>query len=909
MFRAILLTLCLTFLFLNGAKAQTSPEKSHALVAEAWKAWGENNQPQVEAKLTAAIKEDPANTRASLGLYLLYHMQGKDRQAWDALKNVLQSKENAYPYFQAVWLSPALWQNVDNPRSGAFALLEGLSNGADPGGVLKAMANEQLGEYYQDRGDLQKSARYYQNMNAVKDWMVIGPFENVSASGIEKVYPPEQDFTPSGAYQGKNGVPAKWFRPAAIRRDNWIDFTRYFAHQDAVFYANSFVYSPKKQTVQLRVGTSGSVKIFLNDQPLFEYLDENNNGLDTYIVETELQEGWNRILIKCGYSEIEECNFMLRLTDAKGETLPGLEISTEAKTYSRRPGAPVKLIENFAEAFFREKIKQNPDHLENYLLLAECYLRNDKATEAELALKQALALAPRCALIHTALLDAYSSGEKYDEIPTTHELIYTLDKNIPSTLEYRIKDFLEKEEFDKAEELIKEYEKLKPESVELFAIKLMLYGKKNQADKIREISQKAYRLYPSNWTFVYTEALLATESTQKYTAAINLVEKYLAKNYDYTGLSALAGYHLESSDVKKWLETYNKIFELDPASTNSYYEVADIYFKQQDYANAEKMVRKALSLCPNSSVYWSRLGEIQRVKNEIALSKQSYVEALKYHPFDYDARRVLRELEGKPSIFSLFENADIKRLVAQAPEAKDYPESGAAILLHDTKRAVYDEGASELSEELLVKVFNNRGVDDFKEYWIAFNSYTQELIIEKAVVLKPNGTEIKADLNQNHVVFKTLEKNDTIYLKWSVKNYNSGRLFSDFWDTQYFNSFYPSKLTRYSLLTPKGCDFRSSAQNIPNDPVKKETDAGVIHQWVVKDEPAVEIEPGMPGLTDIGKVLYISSVADWDSIVAWYADLAHTKTRSSHEIKEQVEKLFAGKKNVSDEEKIETIYN
>ncbi|MGH9850619.1 MAG: transglutaminase domain-containing protein, partial [Blastocatellia bacterium] len=188
-------------------------------------------------------------------------------------------------------------------------------------------------------------------------------------------------------------------------------------------------------------------------------------------------------------------------------------------------------------------------------------------------------------------------------------------------------------------------------------------------------------------------------------------------------------------------------------------------------------------------------------------------------------------------------------------------------------------------------------------------SYTQELIIEKAVVLKPNGTEIKADLNQNHVVFKTLEKNDTIYLKWSVKNYNSGRLFSDFWDTQYFNSFYPSKLTRYSLLTPKGCDFRSNAQNMPNDPVKKETDAGVIHQWVVKDEPAVEIEPGMPGLTDIGKVLYISSIADWDSIVAWYADLAHTKTRSSHEIKEQVEKLFAGKKNVSDEEKIETIYN
>jgi tetratricopeptide (TPR) repeat protein len=894
---------------LCATNAQAGPERSLALVAEAWKAWGENNQQQVEAKLTAALKEDPANTRASLGLYLLYRMQGKERQAWDALKTVLQSKENSYPYFYAVWLSPALRQNLGDPRSGALGLLEALSAGADPGGVLKAMANEQLGEYYQNRGELLKSAGYFQKMNAVKDWMIAGPFENVSASGAEKVYPPEQEFAPSGVYQGKNGIPAKWFRPAAIRRDYWIDFTRYFAHEDAVFYANTFVYSPKKQVAQLRVGTSGSVKVFLNDQQLFEYLEENNNDLDTYIIETELQEGWNRILIKCGSSEIEQCNFMLRLTDSKGEPIQGLEVSADAKTYTRRPGAPVKLVENFAEAFFREMIKKNPEHVENYILLAESYLRNDKAAEAELVLKEALARSPRNALIYTALLEAYSRGEKYDEIPTTHELIYSLDKNIPATLNYRIMEYLEKEEFDKAEGMIREYEKIKPESEELYTVRLVLYGKKNLTDKVRETSQKAYRLFPSSWTFVYTEALLAVESTQKHAGAISLIEKYLARNYDYTALHTLAGYHLQSSDTRKWLETFNKILELDPASTNSYYEIADVYFKQQDYANAEKMVRKALSLCPSCTVYWSKLGEIQRIRNEVALSKQSYSEALKYHPFDYDARRVLRELEGKPSIFSLFENADIKRLVAQAPEAKDYPESGAAILLQDTKRVVYAEGASELAEELLVKVFNNRGIDDFKEYWIAYNGHTQELMVEKAVVLKPNGTEIKADLQNNHVVFKTLEKNDTIYLKWNVKNYNSGRLFSDFWDAQYFNSFYPSKLVRYSLLVPQGCDFRSNAQNMPNEPVKKQTDAGVIHQWSAQDEPAVEVEPNMPTLTDVGKVLYISSIDGWESLVAWYADLARTKTKSSYEIKEQVEKLFAGKKQVSDEEKIETIYN
>src|SRR5262249_6635072 len=731
-----------------------------------------------------------------------------------------------------------------------------------------------------------------------------------SASGFEKIYPPEMEFAPASAYAAKNGVPARWFRPAAIRADYWIDFTRYFpANDTGVFYANTFIYSPKKQTAQLRVGVSGSVKVFLNDEQLFAYFDENNTDLDTYTVETELQEGWNRFLIKCGHSEITQCNFMLRLTDGKGEPLGGLEIAAEAKPYARRPGAPVRVTENFAEAFFKARIKENPERFENYLLLASCYLRNDKAVEAELVLREAVVRSPRCALFHTYLLEAYSRGEKYDEISTTHELIYSLDKNVPATLLYRTRGYLEKNEFDKAEEMIRQYERLNPNAERLLESKLVFHAKKGQEDKVREISQQGYGLYPANWIFALTEAMFSAQTTKKYDRAISLIEKYLAKRYDETALHTLAGLYLRAPDMKKWNETYHKLFALDPASTNDYYEMAQAYFSRQDYGAAEKTLRKALELCPSNSIYWSMLAEIHRVKRETALAQQCYREALKYQPFDYEARQALRELTGKPPILSLFETADIKRLIAQAPEAKAYPESKGIILLQDTKRAVYEEGASESSEELLVKVFNKGGIDDFKEYWITFNSHTQGLLVEKAVVIKPNGTEISADLDENHVVFKSLEENDTIYLKWNTKNYHSGKLFNDFWDTKYFNNFYPARLIRYSLLAPPGYQFRASAQNMPSEPVKKQTDAGVIHQWSAQDEPAIEYEVNMPVLADVGKVLYISSIDNWESIVSWYADLAQTKTRSSYEIREQVEKLFSGKQEIAEEEKIEIIYN
>ena len=909
MYKAKLFPTLVALLIFTAFNCFADPQKSQALVAEAWKAWNENNQQLAEAKLTAAIKEDQNNTRAYLTLYLLYGMQGKDQQAWETLKPVLQAKDS-HPYLFAVMGSTGvIRQQFDTPNSDALTMLEALSKSADPEGILKAMANETLGIYYQDRGDLVKSARYFQNQNSIKDWLVLGPFENISASGIEKVFPPESEFAPGQTYQGKNGIPAKWFRPSAIKRDQWVDFTRYFVEDDAVFYANTFVYSPKKQTVQLRVGTSGSVKVFLNDQQLLEYLDENNNDLDTYIVETELQEGWNRVLIKCGMSEIESCNFMLRVTDRSGEPISGLEVSTEPKTYPRRPGAPVKIIENFAESFFKAKIKENPDHLENYVLLAECYLRNDKAPEAEQILRQASARAPKCVLFDLYLIEAFRRGEKGDEISTVYERIASQDANIPQVIHYQINEHFENKDFDKAEELIKKYEKLRPESEELYELKLSLAQKKNLVDQSLAINQKAFKLYPSNWTFAYNEAYYSIEATQKYDRAIGLMEKYLAKNYDYGVLSTLAGYYLQASNLKKWQETYNKIIEIDPAASTTYWGMADVYFKQQDYAQAEKLVRKAMELCPNSAAYWSRVGEIQRIRKETAAAKESYREALKYHPFDYEALAVLRELDGKPSVFTLFPNEDIKKLIAQAPAASAYPESGGVILLQDTKRVIYPVGASEVGEEVLIKIFKKSGVDDFKEYYIPLNSYTQTLTVEKAVVIKPNGTEIKADQNVNHIVFKSLEENDSIYLKWNVRNYQSGRFYKDFWDTRFFNMVYPSKIIRYSLLAPQDFQFRASAQNMIGEPVKKQTDAGVIHQWMVQDEPALIPEAGMPPLEEVGKVLYLSSVNDWETIVSWYTDLAKTKTKSTFEIKEEIEKIFSNKKSASEDEKIEAIYN
>jgi hypothetical protein len=53
---------------------------------------------------------------------------------------------------------------------------------------------------------------------------------------------------------------------------------------------------------QLRVGVSGSVKVWVNDQQILAEPEERNNDLDAYIQTVKLNKGYNRILVQSGES-------------------------------------------------------------------------------------------------------------------------------------------------------------------------------------------------------------------------------------------------------------------------------------------------------------------------------------------------------------------------------------------------------------------------------------------------------------------------------------------------------------------------------------------------------------------------------------------------------------------------------
>lgn len=888
------------------AKASTSD----SLVNEGWKQWNDNKRDLVEKSFLAAIQSDAANPRAYLGLTLLYTLQEQPEKAWSNFRQAIEKMDNPYRYLYSAWVTSMFRDYHNMEKYGIVDLLQKLTTDPKAPPSMHAMAYETLGGYYERQQKLAKSDEYYDGMNAITDWMLLGAFDNTSACGYDAIFPPETEYKPDAVYAGKLNAPASWFKVTTIRRDRWIDFKRYFAYDDAVFFANTFVYSPTKQKVHIRVGTSGSVKTYLNDDLILATPDEYNNDLDTYIAETELQQGWNRILIKCGHSEIESCNFMVRITDLLGNKIDDLRVSTDRQKYTSNPKAPVTLIENYAERFFTDQIKAYPNQYENYFLLADCYLRNDKAAEAEATLRSGMKLLPECSKFYHSLIEAYTRGKKDKEVSDIYEKLGTLDETLPSSLAYRYAQFSANEQYDEAEQNIHELEAILPESEIVYALYIRLYSQKKQVDKIISYGMDAYKKFPWNWTFTNLAATIALETTKDYASAVNIVKDYTRSDFSSTPLLALANYYLRWGKVDLYEETYNDLLKLDPASPGYYRVMGETFVQAQQYEKAASLFKKMLAICPNSATAWDNLGDCYRMLKKPDDAKYAFQQALLFFPAKYESRSSLRELEGKPSIFSSFPSVDLSKVKKTSISAEEYPEDEAAYIIDDTKRIVYPGGASEYTREIAVKTFNSRGVDDFKEYSIGYNSYTETLTIEKAVVIKADDrSEVKADIDENHIVFKSFEAGDMIYIKWHIKNYYAGKLSKHFWDEIYFNGFIPKKLARYSLLVPKNVPFQYDMQNASTKPVLDTLPDGVLYTWTMENLPSITPEEDMPVLDDIGAILRISSLPNWNYIVQWYYDIARDKTRSSFEIKDQVNELLNGKTNLTEEEKVRIIYN
>lgn len=877
-----------------------------------WESFKKNNTEDARKYFQTAAEDNATSGEANLILSIMATIDKTPGESFDYFYKFYKSNPDPNPYVFALWMTQCLSGASYKNSDGYIDFLEELIESPKINGMMKAYAYESLVRAYNEKGKFDKSDKYGSQVGSILDWQMVGEFENISASGFDKDWGPLAYPDAGHIFKNKRGADVHWFDLPEMRPGRWIDFSYHFYFRNSILYAETFCESPMEQVVQLRIGTSGSLKAWINDYLVISESEERNNGMDTYVSTIKLNKRYNRILIQVGESEAGRSNFLCRITDDKGFNIPNLKFTrqySDATKYDKNYNFKSEIVPIFAEKYFEEKITQEPSNLLNYILLAETYMLNDKTYEARKIITKAQGLAPDCSYLLSQLLQVYIRDENRTSLSMTIEKLRDSDPVNPISLEYSFDEAYEKEDYIKAKEIMSKLENIFGfNDRRIIDKKIKISAAEKKIEDLKNLVDEAYSKYPDIYNFVYLKYAIDKNTEKNQNKAIEIIKDFLDRHFNYEAFQVLIDYYFENGDADKGFDILKRLIESNPCGIGYYNKIGGQYFQQRNYSKAIEYYQQCLKIAPYVGQYYGNLGQTYEQMKDNKKAIESYFKCLAYDPNNYEIRRSLRKLQDKKPVFEYFKEPDLNKLFKESPSAEQYPEDNSLVLLDETQKIVYDGGGSEEKHYFLVKVFNATGIDSWKEYYIPY-SRSQELKIEKIEVLKKNGNKVKAEEEEGHIVFTSLEVGDAISVTYRLENYQTGKLAEQFWDKHYFSVFYPYLKSKYSLLIPPDIKFNYLVTNSEMKPQIEKCDDFNLYAWEKENQQSIKYESFMPSLTDVGEVLHISSIPDWNFIVDWYSDLSRTKAKSDFEVKEIANNLFGGKSDLPKIEQVEKIYN
>lgn len=170
----------------------------------------------------------------------------------------------------------------------------------------------------------------------LRSWLVIGPFPNANRKGTTAAYAPEMEakVDPNRAHVGLRGT-VVW--RGHVSPTDYVDLANVFngqssrkergQHGPAVGYAACWVRSDRARPVQLSLGSSDGIKVWVNRRQVASRRVDRSPQPGQDRAACELTAGWNELLVKID-NQGGSWGFFLELREPNGAPLPGLEVRT-----------------------------------------------------------------------------------------------------------------------------------------------------------------------------------------------------------------------------------------------------------------------------------------------------------------------------------------------------------------------------------------------------------------------------------------------------------------------------------------------------------------------------------------------------------------------------------------------------
>jgi len=718
----------------------------------------------------------------------------------------------------------------------------------------------------------------------ITSWRVIGPFDNVSKSGFDKVFPPEQVVDFNSAYTGKDDLQLKWRTCPLVSEDDVVAVSTYIGDSDPdIYYAVTAVNAPSDMDVVFRFASSGASKMYVDGKLTYTnpvYCSPFNDIPDAASFPVHLTRGWNPILVKAADEESVAVYINLRVTDAKGAALPlpadashgqGLKVNADATPNSLPSDAP--LPDDIAESIFAGHL----DTIEGAMMYAR-YANSVSAYErGEAVLRRAIIAHPQCAALHYELSEMLKSDDQDDDSRAER----TIARGLTSRIAENELNYLDDEKSNvDAPSKVKALRALMSEFPNSFDVAFAYASALDNAGMNAEgynVALRAYKRYPGESLVKRVDDYLGEnnghdgELLRMYSAAVkvdpiddDLVERYARILY-------------RSGNYPASLKQYLATAALHPELPYVVGYAADVCDAMDRTAQAISLRKRSAILTPQSGTAQSSLASEYEKAGRKSDAIAAYQLAIRLDPSQVDLRDKLQILTGQKPVIDMIKPIPTPNLdKLRGPGAGGAPST--VFLVDDTREVVYPDYVTQSWAHEVIKINDQAAASRYQYLPISYGrSSSSESTVERAVLLKAGGKteDHTSDATSRYVSFPSLAPGDIIDVTYRVVDHTSGELSHNFWTEWAFGAAgAQAKISRLALITPVDMDYRYVAHGGAPDPIERKTGTWRIREWSVSNGPEYKYEYHSVPDFDWVPWVDISTVKSWTDVVRWYEDLS-----------------------------------
>ena len=418
-----------------------------------------------------------------------------------------------------------------------------------------------------------------------------------------------------------------------------------------------------------------------------------------------------------------------------------------------------------------------------------------------------------------------------------------------------------------------------------------------------------------------------SEKLMDYATAAEYYERVL----DVSGENLYALNHLglaykQLERYDEAVEVLHKALALDPKcerpeSENLHNYLGLIYLGQGKLGEAIAELRESIRLLSNSTWAREQLAALYEDQQRYFEAQLQYQRLLEIDPDNLLALTRLQALaqlnftSGQvadvPPVTLL--NPDVEHIIANAPNASDYPNADTLVLFNHFSHDVLPTGQSRYTTHQVVKILTERGIQRYGDIAIPYQPTAQNIGVNIARTITPEGAILQPpdeafnDVTPPGLLSQNLYS-DAMWKVISMVGLAPGVCIEyqvtledkvpggETWITGGYNfqATEATLQTSYALQMPKAWHLQWEIANDsnPQAPVISHTENDtLIYIWKYGETPALPLEEGMPHINDIVPRLRYSSIKDWDSVYNWYKDLAKGRYTPNTDIEAKVQQL------------------